>query len=69
VGGHCVLDNECLFHVVLVFDLYGRGGQGEEGEGEGWGEERLGELGGGRDGEVRGHKDQYLNSNNNRIIA
>jgi len=53
----------------LVFDLYGRGGQEEEGEGEGWGEERLGELGEGRDGDVRGYKDEYLNSKNKRIIA
>ena len=69
MGGHCVLDNECLFNVVLVFDLYGRGGQEKEGEGEGWGEERLGELGEGRDGDVRGYKDEYLNSKNERIIA
>ena len=62
MGRDCFLGNECLFHVVVVFDLDGRGGQEEEGEGEGWGEERLGGLGR-REGQRSartGHKDEPL---------
>lgn len=71
MGRNCFLSNERLFHVVVVSNLDGRGGQEEEGEGEGLGEEGLDEKERGTDGEVRGHRDEYLSSNNNnkRIIA